>query len=441
MLQTVDIYDLGRVIRKVRKERGLRLEDLADGNISPATISNIERGVPHVRSDRAFYVLEKLGISSDQVPELLSGEQHWYQSLERQLKLAEVQCEIGNSEAVLKELRDLSIGDDSPLAPQLFYIRGKCWVSQKKWKRAEQSLHKAIHLADQTSPETNIEAAAYLELGVARYQQNDLVRALQWTDSGISAFQAEGDRPYLWYILQKNRGLFLERLGRVGECLKLVQDIWPKLKYIDNTADVLAFYWLRAEMCYRMKMATDAIHYASEGLDIARRSLHYRSIVTLCTVLGNIYMKEKEFHIAERYYQTALNCPQVGVSKSLTKTLIGLGVLYSRQGDHGQALDTFDQAIQNAREHNDAPRLVNALLLKGDLYGKVNKDQEAIRVYEEALHLARDYGYKKPEHRALYCLAEMWKNKDEEEFFRYIRNMYEIQKDIQDKEDFLDEVE
>lgn len=47
-MSLLEIHEIGEVIRKVRKDRGLRLEDLADENISPATISNIERGVPHV---------------------------------------------------------------------------------------------------------------------------------------------------------------------------------------------------------------------------------------------------------------------------------------------------------------------------------------------------------------------------------------------------------
>lgn len=43
------VNEVGSIIRKVRRERGLRLEDLADENIFPATISNIERGVSHVK--------------------------------------------------------------------------------------------------------------------------------------------------------------------------------------------------------------------------------------------------------------------------------------------------------------------------------------------------------------------------------------------------------
>lgn len=73
-LKVLDIHEIGGIIRKVRKERGLRLEDLADDNISPATISNVERGVSHVKMEKVYYILEKLGIPMDQLPEFLLRE-------------------------------------------------------------------------------------------------------------------------------------------------------------------------------------------------------------------------------------------------------------------------------------------------------------------------------------------------------------------------------
>ena len=69
----LEMREIGEVIRKVRKERGMRLEDLADEHIFPATISNIERGVPHVSKDKVAYVLDKLGLSLDRLPEMMAG--------------------------------------------------------------------------------------------------------------------------------------------------------------------------------------------------------------------------------------------------------------------------------------------------------------------------------------------------------------------------------
>lgn len=51
---TVGLTEIGHIIRMVRKSRGLRLEDLADENISPATISNVERGVAHVKQEKVI---------------------------------------------------------------------------------------------------------------------------------------------------------------------------------------------------------------------------------------------------------------------------------------------------------------------------------------------------------------------------------------------------
>ncbi|MFD1428389.1 helix-turn-helix domain-containing protein [Kroppenstedtia sanguinis] len=74
-----EISEIGELIRRFRKLKGLRLEDLADENISPATISNVERGVSHVRQDKMFYLLEKLGISIKEIP---CGTMHRAKGLE-----------------------------------------------------------------------------------------------------------------------------------------------------------------------------------------------------------------------------------------------------------------------------------------------------------------------------------------------------------------------
>jgi transcriptional regulator with XRE-family HTH domain len=74
-MRPLSLHEIGEVIRKVRKERGLRLEDLADENISPATVSNIERGVAHVSPEKITYLLEKLDLPMNKLPEMLEKEQ------------------------------------------------------------------------------------------------------------------------------------------------------------------------------------------------------------------------------------------------------------------------------------------------------------------------------------------------------------------------------
>lgn len=58
--QEVSPVELGKWIRQQRRERGLRLEDLAGVGLSVATISNIERGIPRVRPKKFALLLKKL---------------------------------------------------------------------------------------------------------------------------------------------------------------------------------------------------------------------------------------------------------------------------------------------------------------------------------------------------------------------------------------------
>jgi transcriptional regulator with XRE-family HTH domain len=76
------LADIGEVIRRVRKEKGMKLEDLADDNISTATVSNIERGVPHVSTDKTMYLLKKLNIPLESIPQMLMGIQDEVKNIE-----------------------------------------------------------------------------------------------------------------------------------------------------------------------------------------------------------------------------------------------------------------------------------------------------------------------------------------------------------------------
>ncbi|MFS8514779.1 MAG: helix-turn-helix domain-containing protein, partial [Planifilum fulgidum] len=106
-MDPLEIREIGEVIRKVRKERGMRLEDLADEHISPATISNIERGVPHVSKDKVNYVLDKLGLSLDRLPEMMTREQKKLEDIRLQLTAVESLIEAKENKLAAEKLEAL----------------------------------------------------------------------------------------------------------------------------------------------------------------------------------------------------------------------------------------------------------------------------------------------------------------------------------------------
>lgn len=429
------IHEIGELIRKIRKQRGLRLEDLADENISPATISNIERGVPHVNMDKAEYLLAKLGLDLSDLPDLIVGDQQKLQHFQFELFSAESLQDMGKVDLALKKLDQLQYDDQHPLAATVYYLKGKCLNSKKKWKRAEKTLQNAIRLS-KAHPESNITAASFCELGITRYEQNDLHQALKDTESGIAAFQEDGERPQFRYVLQKNKAIYLERLGRLAESLKVVQEMWDDLDRINKIDVLTGFYWLHSELLRRTGLPDEAIRYAEEGLELARINNQYDNMYDLWIVLGSIHMNQNNWMMAEKCFTMALHLEGlVSNGKVFTTTYARLSILHMHREEWETAEKMILKAVKNSEIHNDIPRLTYALLVNGDFHRAQNHNEEAVQLYQKALDLARKHHYKKQEHQALFRLAQSWEDVDEQKFQKCMTDLYHVQKELQHEDE------
>ncbi|SMO77473.1 helix-turn-helix transcriptional regulator [Melghirimyces algeriensis] len=438
------INEIGAIIRNIRKERGLRLEDLADQNISPATISNIERGVPHVSLDKCMYVLNKLDIDQNQLSDLLADKRQGMDHLEFELLSIETMNDIGSPNDALKELNRLNLADSHPYAAVMYYIKGKCYNSLKKLHKAEKCFHNAIRLASQSDAleNSNIEAASYTELGLCHYYQNNLEEALSFTENGMEAFVSEGERPHFRFVLLRNKAIYLERLNRFGEALKVVEGAWKELDQIGHMQVVLGFYCLKAELLYRTGQYDDAIEVAREGLDKARMECKHDTIFTLWTIMASIHMAKREWRNAERCFQLALFLKGTSVKeKFFAFTYSRLGVLYIHQERWNEAEKVIDLAIQIGERYHDAPRLLDAFVIKGDFHRIQKQYREAIPFYQKAEKLAHQYKYKNKLGKILFRMAKCWEFLDDKEFQACLQNMYNIKKETEEMvEDDLEEI-
>lgn len=159
-------------------------------------------------------------------------------------------------------LDSLDLNDNHPLAAKAYYLKGKCFIKGEKWKKAERNLYKAIQLASQQEDTENIEAASFNELSIICYYQNDMDKALQFIESGLDAFKSDGKRDSLIWLLNMNKALFLERMGKLGDSMNVVLRVWDSLETVDESDTVLIFYWLRAELLRRMKDFQGSEKYA-----------------------------------------------------------------------------------------------------------------------------------------------------------------------------------
>lgn len=435
-MSQLTLPEVGEIVRKVRKERGLRLEDLADDNISPATISNLERGASHVRPEKMSYLLEKLDIPLEKLPEMLLTEQEELKSIRFKLFACESLRTLDEPDQALTMLKELNIDDSHPCAALSYYIKGKCHSSKGEWKSAERAFSEAVRLSSQTP--TDLEAAAFNELSLCSFYQNDLKQALQFTDSGIAAFQNRGDRPQIKYILRRNKAIYLQRLGRFGEAYQVIHDVWDRLPEIEHMDTKLSFYWLRAELSRQMEVLDQAIQYAEIGLELARLNKHYKSMFDFWSLLASVYMERGDLEKAEDCFHMISRLENKVSEQDEDKFITAyarLGVLYMKQNRKEAAREAMQKAVQLGKKHNDASRLTYALQVLGDFYRLQDQKVEAIPYYREELQVAEKYGLKKTAYQAMFHLSQCLEEVDRQEFERMIRNMYNVQVEIHQEEE------
>lgn len=421
-----DILQIGSLIRKARKERGLRLEDIADENISPATVSNIERGVPHVSTDKVIYLLEKLGLTMDDIPQILESAQEELDDLKLQLTSIESLLGHENPTELLFILDSLKVNDDHKLSSYVYFLRGKCFIEQSNWNKAERAFLNAIRLSASNpfGKESNIEARSFVELGRCYYFRNDLIQALQYTESAADAFVEDGDHQQLKYIINLNKARYLEKLGRLGEAMKVVNLLWND---IDQMSDTLALhlYEIRINVLKRTKMYEDAIKYAKEGINLARLNGDNLSLFYLWTALGGTYLTMKNLKKSEVCLKTALKLGDPKYKNVLIEVYSKLSIVYMEQGLWEEAQKLLSKA-EKMTEETDVISSFFTYLVIGDFHKKQNQTKKAVYYYQKSLNLAKKYSLKKLEYKALFRLAQLKRNESKEEFASYLENMYEV---------------
>jgi tetratricopeptide (TPR) repeat protein len=431
-MKTLALHEMGEVIRKVRKERGLRLEDLADENISPATVSNIERGVAHVSPEKVTYLLEKLELPMSKLPEMLVQEQVELKRVKFALLTIATLRQIGYIDEALAKLEELQLEDSHPYIAHAYFYKGECYLAKKKWKQAERSFYNALRSAQQNSyEENNMEAASYLLLGICSNHQNNPEQALEYINDGIVAFYEDGEMQHVKHLLYKHKGILLQQLGRVTEAMQLVQDSWHLLSEVDDIETTLGFYWLRSELSRKTGLIEEAIEYASEGIDIARRNKQYSAMFDLWIVLGTIHTAQKDWEMAETSFLMARKLEEeISIDQRWITVYSRTGVLKLKQGKLNEALENFQHAIRYATKFQDSAQLVTNLVYSGELCQQMNELDKAIRYFEQGIEIAQKHNYHDLEWKIWYNLAGCYHGRDEEKFQQCMLKTYELRENI-----------
>jgi tetratricopeptide (TPR) repeat protein len=403
-----DLKVLGEALRRIRQEKGLRLRDLQDENISIATLSCIERGVATVKQRNRDYYLKLLGLDPGDVPRLIGKEQESQKDLVKDLLLMEKKINLSCPHKALAKLKQLHREQSGPILGVIRYLIGLAHLKKGSWKMAEKYFNLALKLYD---PRSNIKAGSLKELGrIAFKRDNDLRRALDYVEEGLASFVEDGERQELKYYLEINKVSYMEKLYMVDDALRALENLWQSINKITNIEIILNMYEIRARLLNWKGKHDQALQYGEKGLAIAADNEAHERAVELATVCGDILADDGQLDDGKRYYMMALEMDNLITKKYLLITThTHLGKLYTITGQWEKAYSELQLATEIGRKYNDAHRYCLALKALGDYYLAREAHEESIEPYTKAMTIAEKHGYNNIRERILVYLSECYK--------------------------------
>jgi transcriptional regulator with XRE-family HTH domain len=363
-------FELGELIRKARKKQKTTQEDLALSlDISPSTVSNIERGAYQVAKDKFMAVCDFLGLEAEELLRDTEKEEGSPVDIRLLFKTIEHDMNLVGANEAGTALQKIKLAPDDPLLAEYYLLHGRIHEANRSWIKAQEFYEKAIHHADQFPilKNTNIKSINYYFLSRLFGRQNKLEQALTASRKGEECFIVGVGRGYLKYNLLLSRAVYLEKLNQNDEAFQITEELWENRSSFASTEAKTNLAQLQATLLNKFGLYEQAIYYAEEGLLLARLDKQFDRSVELWTTQGESYRKKSEFPNAKLCLQTALKLKQkIHHSSLAVSTYTQLGLLYLELNDKQKSQTILEQAVTLGEETKDNPRLMSALIALGD---------------------------------------------------------------------------
>lgn len=374
LLSSLKRRKLGRILHGERKRLDLRLEDLEDGSISKATISNIENGSQQVTEKMIHILCNKLkfdldGFKNEKIQETEEDIRHEENGV--LIYVIENTVRVNEHEQALKLIKRLEIKDSDPLAGYMYYLKAKCFSLKGNITRANKLFEQAISLTEQyNTHENNVVSSSYNEISLIYYHSNNIPQALEYIEKAINSFNHEGDRQYLKHALYINKAMFLEQLDKREEARHVLQIVWKEKDKISSTDTFLNMHDIEAKLLIKSKLYQDAITLLKNSLEIAIHNRKQSRAGALWATLGSAYKKTNKLNIAITCLNTSLDLLKREKKEHLFLDIYKtLGELYFQHGNIEKAKDVLEEGIkQHRKENTNVIRYSQTLIILAKCY-------------------------------------------------------------------------
>jgi len=221
----------------------------------------------------------------------------------------------------------------------------------------------------------------------------DQAHALEYYSRAVTLFEKLNDTTGIGKTLV-HQSVSLRFLGRYQEAIDTCTQALGLLS-ADQTQEIVRAHRSMGTSYFSLGNPTKAIRELKSALrlceslnDSTRIAWLHHDLGVAYRIIGNIEA-EKHFHQALDHWRHTNNV--VG----LASTLNSIGVGYHRQGKYGQAIETLDQAREQARQAGQLRQEAYSLASLGDVYRDMDdyaRAQDAFRVaYDIALRISNGF--------------------------------------------------
>jgi transcriptional regulator with XRE-family HTH domain len=440
----IDRIAVGKYVRKLRIDKKMRQEDLADNMLSQSAVSNIERGSVEVSEEKINHLLAKL--KSDKTlddfytPVLEDEEALFNEELQINLILIENIIDLVCPKEGLNQLRNLHVPARHDFIVIVEYLKAKGHLFKNSMNKAHKYFFNCIRMLDHAyshMKHTNLKSACYHELSTIEYTQNNFEQAVRYSQKAEESFQPFGDRQHYKDIILISRVIYLEKLNRIGEALSILNQM-RSTKTISSSTDqgdefysseskeaILNYYEMQAKLLAKNNHFSEAVSYALKGIELARIDKMFARSLELWTTLGSIFMSQDKLYLAECCFTMAKKLTSKAPKDYLLSYIYTqLGMLYYKREEISLAKREFVQGLRYGRRANDVFLQTEALMGIIQCYIKQDNREKVLEFSQQALALAKQHSFRRQKTRLYFILAIYLRDTNDPDFSQYLQQFF-----------------
>ena len=193
-------------------------------------------------------------------------------------------------------------------------------------------------------------------------------------NDGVAAYNAKN-----FAVAITNFNQALDVAAKVGDEANDVKDGVVKL--------LPSCYLQNGMLLYKDKKVVESINEFNNAIEVGKKYNDQATVTKagnivpqLYRVMGNQELGAKNYDKAKEYYNMGLR-----LNPEATNSLLGLGLVYSKQGNVDSALVYFDKVIEIGKRTNKLDEVANATTQARDLFLEKASNDEKAKKYEDAI--------------------------------------------------------